>query len=84
MGKEEDSQAEANDLSGGQEAHRGGSESKVGEGEEGRVVAPSATSTQPDSVKSTQPQETWLSRHTTQRERLSILRRHPVCCWAVA
>ncbi len=34
MGEAEDSQAEAHDLGGGQEAHRGGAESTVGEGEE--------------------------------------------------
>jgi hypothetical protein len=37
MGEDEDSQAEADNLSGGQEADRGGAESKVGEGEEGGV-----------------------------------------------
>jgi hypothetical protein len=33
MGEAEDSQAEAHDLSGGQETDRSGSESTVGEGE---------------------------------------------------
>ena len=37
MGEAEDRQAEANDLSGGAQADRGGAESTVGEGEEGRV-----------------------------------------------
>ena len=37
MGEEEDSQAEADDLSGGQEARCGGAAGKVGEGEEGGV-----------------------------------------------
>ena len=34
MGEEEDSQAEADDLSGGQEARCGGAADKVGEGED--------------------------------------------------
>jgi hypothetical protein len=37
MGKAEDGQAEAHDLSGGQEANRGGSESAMGKGEAGGV-----------------------------------------------
>ena len=37
MGEAEDNQTEAQNLSGGQEAHRGSAESKVGEGEAGSV-----------------------------------------------
>jgi hypothetical protein len=37
MGEDEGGQAEAHDLSGGQEADRGSAESTVGEGEEGGV-----------------------------------------------
>jgi hypothetical protein len=38
MGKAEDSQAEADDLSSGAQADRGGAACKVGEGEEGGVA----------------------------------------------
>jgi len=41
MGKAESSQAEADHLSGRQEADRGGSESTVGEGEARRLMAQS-------------------------------------------
>jgi len=42
MGEAEESQAEADNLSGGQEADRGGPESKVGEGEARRLTAPTS------------------------------------------
>ena len=38
MGEAQDSQAEADDLGGGQEADRGGAESTVGEGEARRLI----------------------------------------------
>jgi hypothetical protein len=39
MGKQEGSQAKADDLSGRAQADRGGAESKMGEGEEGSMIS---------------------------------------------